>query len=728
MVQTDKKSKIVKKTGNDEAKSKDLKPQGELIFSLDIGTRTVVGVIGEQDEDSFVLTDYVVEPHTKRAMIDGQIEDIKQVAKVVARVKERLEENNGVLLSRVSIAAAGRALHTRRVSMDFDISAHDAVTDDMVRSMELEAVHKAQTELDEAHNALHNLEQDIIKNTVSGNVQSNVQSNAPSTSFYCVGHSVMRYMLDDYSILNLEGHKGQKASVELIATFLPNVVVEGLYSVMDANKLEVDSLTLEPIAAMNVIVPNEIRLINIALVDIGAGTSDIAISRDGTIVAYAMATVAGDEITEEIIRSCFVDFAAAEDMKHASTSGVGEFEYRDIFGITQKIKTADFLKKIDKAINSLVETICENITAVNGGSPAAVFLVGGGALIGGLAGKVAEKLKIDGNRVAIGSNSVLRFVDTGGRQMGAEFITPLGIALTSILNRGYDFSLITLNGEKIRVFDTKALTVFEILTMAGYKTHEIMGRSGRNLTFAVNGKHRTVRGGSMTPSEIYINNKPASINSGVSQGDHITFIPAKCGENARAMLGEALEVPPGGFVSFCGGKREFGAEFFINGERMELTHEIQPLENIEIGGVLTLNDLLQSLDTETEGIRFVINGESEGLNYFLHDGDIISYEQAQANDNSVGKENAGRLKEFISAEDEEKKEPADNEITISFNGENITLPPNKGNSPHLFLELLNHIEIDAEEPNGNYKMLLNGKETAFNTEINDGDTAVLEWE
>ena len=76
--------------------------------------------------------------------------------------------------------------------------------------------------------------------------------------FYCVGHSVVHYYLDDYVMANLEGHKGDKVTIELIGAFLPEVVVEGLYAVTDKTGLKVKSMTLEPIAAMNVIIPPEI--------------------------------------------------------------------------------------------------------------------------------------------------------------------------------------------------------------------------------------------------------------------------------------------------------------------------------------------------------------------------------------------------------------------------------------------------------------------------------------
>ena len=128
--------------------AKELKPKGDLVFALDIGTRTVVGILGEYIDDKFYLQDYVSVPHTKRAMVDGQVEDIKQVAKIVTQAKSMLEEKNGIKLTKVSIAAAGRALKTRRVTMDFDISERDALTEDMVKSMEVETIQKAQAELD----------------------------------------------------------------------------------------------------------------------------------------------------------------------------------------------------------------------------------------------------------------------------------------------------------------------------------------------------------------------------------------------------------------------------------------------------------------------------------------------------------------------------------------------------------------------------------------------------
>ena len=155
------------------------------IFALDIGTRNVIGVLGSIVDGVFSVTAYSEYAHTQRAMIDGQIEDIAEVARVVKLVKNKLEEKTGIALSKVAIAAAGRALRTQRTELEFDIDDKEAITEEAVKSFEVETVFKAQNELDEK-----------MKNG--------------SLVFYCVGHTVVNYFLDDYKIKNLIGHKSKK--------------------------------------------------------------------------------------------------------------------------------------------------------------------------------------------------------------------------------------------------------------------------------------------------------------------------------------------------------------------------------------------------------------------------------------------------------------------------------------------------------------------------------------
>ena len=76
-----------------------------------------------------------------------------------------------------------------------------------------------------------------------------------------------------------------------------------------------EALTLEPIAAINVLIPPSMRRLNVALVDIGAGTSDIAITDAGTVIAYGMVPIAGDEVTEAISDHYLLDFPIGRKSK-----------------------------------------------------------------------------------------------------------------------------------------------------------------------------------------------------------------------------------------------------------------------------------------------------------------------------------------------------------------------------------------------------------------------------
>ncbi len=68
------------------------------LFALDIGTRSVVGIIlEEKSNESYYVTDILIKEHSKRAMLDGQIHDVLAVSKIIAEIKEELEKKHGPL-------------------------------------------------------------------------------------------------------------------------------------------------------------------------------------------------------------------------------------------------------------------------------------------------------------------------------------------------------------------------------------------------------------------------------------------------------------------------------------------------------------------------------------------------------------------------------------------------------------------------------------------------------
>ena len=355
----------------------------KLVFGLDIGTRSIVGTVGYRiGTDRFVVVAQESIEHTTRAVIDGQIHDIPTVADTIYKVKERLEKRVREPLSDVSIAAAGRVLKTKRVKARYQFNSETKVTEDHIRSLDMMGVEQAYDEIRK-------------EQTDSGK------------KFFCVGYSIVKYYLNGYPMEMIEMHMANYIEVELIATFLPEEVVDGLYSAVELAGLHVASLTLEPIAAINMAIPEKFRLLNIALVDVGAGTSDISIVKDGSIIAFGMIPLAGDEVTEAIAKKYLTDFETAEYIKRACERKKS-VSFKDIFGSKIQVTKEDIAQISEDAVKNITKNIADRILELNGGQcVSAVFVVGGGGKHEGFTESLAHYLGLPNERVAIRGAEVL---------------------------------------------------------------------------------------------------------------------------------------------------------------------------------------------------------------------------------------------------------------------------------------------------------------------------------
>ena len=117
--------------------------------------------------------------------------------------------------------------------------------------------------------------------------------------------------------------------------------------------------------------------------DVGAGTSDISITNDGSVIAFGMLPHAGDLLTEALAKSCLIDFVTAEKLKTAATTQT-KIVYEDIMGIEQTITADEVIAICQPEIDKMAKLTADTIVELNGGtSPSAVFIVGGGGKIKG---------------------------------------------------------------------------------------------------------------------------------------------------------------------------------------------------------------------------------------------------------------------------------------------------------------------------------------------------------
>ncbi len=687
------KSKSTKKAESSAPKKN---VQGDVIFALDIGTRTVVGVLARKTPQGCKILDMETVVHEKRSMADGQIEDIKAVSGDIKKVKRALEARNRIQLRDVCVAAAGRALRTMRAAWEYKLPENKIITAEALKATELDAVRRT--------------------------CYSFSKDNDTAT-FYCVGHNVISLSLDGFKVNKPEGHRGEKLVTEIIAAFLPAYVVESLCAAVYGANLEVANITLEPIAAMNAVIPQELRLINIALCDIGAGTSDVAVSRDGSVVAYGMATTAGDEITETIMRELLVDFNTAEMLK---TSDDKEIAFKDILLRENKVTRERIDQIIAPAAHELARVIAEEIITANAVPPQAIFLVGGGSKLKNLAPLVAEELKVDSTRVITGRRELLRgIIAPDEMPLDAEHSTPLGIAVSAGEGVSYDFTTITVNGKKLHTLDTNRLTVFELMGFAKIKPEDMIAGSGKPLSFTLSGEKITLRGGHAKPSEVIVNGDPASMNTVVTKGDVVTIVPAENGADAAAHLSDYFDLNTirAFTVVLFGNKQRSGKYILINGREVTADRRIWEGDEIALVQTESISELLGYLGIKE---KVLLNGMPPAPEDMLKSGDIITYENPPVVEPVVVEKKVPELVTVPPAPVQSAPaEPSGPMITV--NGIETEFPARGDGKPPIFLDVAAAFSDDPTELLAHAETItVNGKIARLDEEIHDGDVIIIE--
>lgn len=627
---------------------------GGCVFALDVGTRSIIGVVGRVEEGKLHVLAIEQENHGQRAMLDGQIENIEQVAAAARRVVGRLEKRLKIRLARVCLAAAGRALKSESAAFSLEFSDTRAITDDDIGRLEAGAVSEAENVISE---------------------------ESQGEQYYMVGYTVTSYRIDGYPMSSIRDHSGKTLEAEVVATFLPRGVVDSLYAVVAKLGLEVASLTLEPIAALNAAIPADIRLLNLVLVDIGAGTSDIAACRDGSVVGYTMATIAGDETTELLMRSLLVDFDTGEQMK-MSLAQDGPITYTDILGISHEMAAEELRQLVSPSVDALAQEIAKRVLDLNGRIPSAVFLAGGGCKLAGLRERVAAELKIDPARVTTAGNHFQRSAFSEDYNLNdPEYATPLGIAVSAALGLINDSYVILLNGEPAKLFRSGQLLIRDILMMNGYGYGDMMGRTGANLTVTINGERKLFRGALAVPPVLLLNGELANMTDVVRAGDKISFTPARAGADASNRLGDLL-----------------GADF-----RGDVT----------------------------------VNGAKASLDDLVHTGDDIWADAAREADTdgvgSAGAESADKSAKANGVESGKAEAPAALDGTgtptrITMNGETLLLAGKPGGEPYYLMDLLGYSGIDFTHPERLEKpieLFVNGAAGQFTQKISEGDAVEI---
>lgn len=305
--------------------------ESEIVVGLDIGTTKIAALVGRRTEHGKIEILGMGKAESL-GVARGVVLNIDETVKAIKSAVEEASNKSGVDIKVVNVGIAGqhikslqhRGMRTRK-SLDEEISQKDIdeLIEDMYRLV-----------MSPGEEIIHVIPQEYI-------VDNEIGIKNP------IGMSGTRLEANFHIIT------GQVAAAR------------NIYKCVNKAGLEVADLTLEPLASADAVVSDEEKEAGVVLVDIGGGTTDIAIFHDGIIRHTAVIPFGGNIITEDIKEGCSIIKTQAELLKvkfgSALASENQENEIVSIPGLRGRPHKEISVKNLAHIIQARMEEIVEHV-------------------------------------------------------------------------------------------------------------------------------------------------------------------------------------------------------------------------------------------------------------------------------------------------------------------------------------------------------------------------------
>lgn len=341
------------------------------VAAIDIGTTKIVSVIGNLNE-SGKLEIQALSRTSSKGVKRGVVLNIEETVNAIKTTVEEIQTKSGIMFSDVFVGIAGQHIRSiinrgyiNRETYDDEITQQDL--DNLITDMH-------RIPIDVGEEIIHVLPQSYIVD-----VETGVKNP--------VGMSGKRLEGNFHIVI------GQVASAKNIEKCINRV------------GLKVNSLVLEPLASSEAVLTDDEKEAGVALVDIGGGTTDVAVFYDDTIQHTAVIPFGGNVITKDIKEGCSILSRQAEQLKVQFGSALGEIAPEDkvvtIPGISGREPKEISFKSLAYIIQSRMEEIIDAVmfeienSGVADKLAAGIVLTGGGALLKHLSQLVKYRTGMD---------------------------------------------------------------------------------------------------------------------------------------------------------------------------------------------------------------------------------------------------------------------------------------------------------------------------------------------
>ena len=292
---------LLKKSAPEPAKKDD-----DVLLGLDIGTEFVKAVIAKQTKTGLEIIGIGRAHQGPNNMYSGAIADIPAVTRVCEKALSIAEEMAGVTCKRVTVGIAGELIkgntsnvHYRRKNGSKPLSEQEM--DLIIQRVQEQFGEQARKEVA-------------------------LETNNPEVEVRLINSAIVSLSIDGYKISNPIGFKGSDVAIQFYTAFAPLVHISAIEKVCAELSLELLAVAVEPFAVCRACLGDDLDSnLSSVVMDIGGGTTDIAIVDDGGVEGTKMFGIGGRSFTHQIAESLGVDFNTAEEIKlHPETAELNE--------------------------------------------------------------------------------------------------------------------------------------------------------------------------------------------------------------------------------------------------------------------------------------------------------------------------------------------------------------------------------------------------------------------
>ncbi len=393
----------------------------EIIVGLDIGTTKIAAIVGQKNEHGKI--EIIGHGRTESIGVKrGVVSNIENTVNSIKIAVEQAELKSGVDIKYVNVGIAGQHIKS--------LQHHGSI----IRK---------------------NIDEEINQNDVD-TLNANMYNLNMAPGEEIIDVIPQEYIIDaEQGIKQPVGMLGNSLEANFHIIIGQTAAAKNIYKCVRKAGLEVVDLVLEPIASAEAVLNDEEKEAGVTLVDIGGGTTDLAIFQDGIIRHTAVIPFGGDIITEDVKEGCTIIKKHAEELKIKFGSALAS-ENRDeevvaIPGLRGRPPKEITLKNLASIIQARMEEIIDHIhyEIKNSGYEkkliGGIVLTGGGALLKHLA-QLTEF--VTGMDTRIGYPNEHLANDVPDEMASPMYSTGIGLVIEGFTRLGKEKEKETQKGEK----------------------------------------------------------------------------------------------------------------------------------------------------------------------------------------------------------------------------------------------------------------------------------------